>query len=150
MALVAAQAVGAFGGGSPTITAPAPLLLVVPALLGLPAPVVILLFTACFLLWLPSLYAGRPAVPTRSVALGVTVAVVSTAVYAISWSYGLRYQGLAHTTACFALNLLFAMCSLVAVRRARKYPSFNAALAAHTITFVWLASYAFPYLGETP
>ncbi len=150
MALVAAQAIGAFGGGSPTITAPAPLLLVVPALLGLPAPVVILLFTACFLLWLPSLHKGRPALPTRSVALAVAVAVVSSAVYATNWSYGLRYQGLAHTAACLALSLLFAACTLGAVCRARKRPSFKAVLAAHTLTFVWLASYAFPYLGETP
>lgn len=59
LALVVAQALGLFGGGSPSVWSPAPFLLVIPALMGVPALLVLFLFVAVFCLWSPALFRPR-------------------------------------------------------------------------------------------
>lgn len=94
--LVAAQSLGAFGGGSPTIISPVSMLLAVPAFLGLPLPIVATLFAGVFWLWCLHLFRGDPSVPKRTaVLLGITGAL-SILLFATGWRLGIQYQGLAH------------------------------------------------------
>jgi hypothetical protein len=76
--------------------------------------------------------------------------LLSTIVFATSWKLGFAYQGVTHTMTCaIASAVMLAGCGLL-LWRLRKHPSFEGSLALHTLLFAWIASYAFPYLGETP
>jgi phosphatidylserine synthase len=139
-----------FGGGSPNIVAPYPILLVFLAFEGMPLPIVLAAFLAFFWLWSVQLFRGKPGVPRRTVILMVITAGLSIAYFVTSWDYGLRYQGMTYNVVCaLASALLLVGCALV-FWRARKHASFGKSLLLHTLLFAWLASYAFPYLGETP
>lgn len=148
--LIAAQALGIFGGGAPTVISPGPVPLVVLVLLGLPISLVILAFVGWYLWWCPSLYSGLPRFPMRSIVLFVTLVVLSAAAFVGGWDYGVKYQGFNYTLTCLLISLLLAAACGVAVWLARKAPSFSRSLAAQFLIFAWLVSYAFPYLGETP
>jgi hypothetical protein len=150
VALAAAQSLGAFGGGSPTILSPVSVPLAIPALLGAPLPLVVLTFAGIFWLWCFQLFNGTPLVPRRTTLLLGVMAALSTASFAIGWDYGIRYQGLTYTITCVVASTAMLACCAFILWRARKRASFSGSVLLHTLTFVWLASYAFPYLGETP
>src|SRR6185369_16219491 len=97
LALVGAQALGLFGGGSPSIWSPAPFVLVVPALIGVPALLVVFAFVAIFVVWSPALFRGESSIPRRTTVLYVVFAVLSAASYVSGWHYGIEYQGLRYT-----------------------------------------------------
>src|SRR5277367_4437235 len=113
LALVVGQALGLFGGGSPSIWSPAPFLLVIPALMGVPALLVLFLFVAIFCVWSPALLRGEATIPRRTIVLHVVFGILSAASYASGWHYGIQYEGLRYTVTCALLSgALFSLCSL--------------------------------------
>jgi hypothetical protein len=153
IAVVAANAVGMFGNGSPNILSPGPLTLVLPAFMGVPTQLLPILGALLFALWEVPILLGRPeqsVLPIRSWILLALVAALSTAFFSASWAYGEKYEGHAFTLACAYLSAcLFVASSLCGVFAFRRR-SFALRLLAEALTFVWLFTYAFPYLGETP
>lgn len=150
IALVALQSLGLLGGGAPNLLSPASVLLVFPVFMGFPPLIVVVIFVVAFLLWRPALFSGEARIPTRTLVLLAAVAVLSAVFYVSGWSYGIKYQGALNTGVCLALSVLLLVGCIVAAWRGRKRPSFPTSLALHSILFVWVASYAFPYLGEAP
>lgn len=147
---MALQSLGLLGGGAPSVYSPASIVLVLPVFVGLPPFFVVALFVAAFLLWRPALFSGEARIPIRTFILLTVAAVLSAVVYASGWSYGIKYQGAFNTGVCLSLSVLFLVGCIAAAWRGRNRPSFPTSLALHPMLFAWLASYAFPYLGETP
>lgn len=150
LALVVAQSVGLFGGGSPSIWSPAPFLLVVPAFMGVPALLVLFVFVAIFYFWSPALFHGEPSTPRRTIVLFVVFGILSAASFVVGWHAGIKYEGLTYTATCAVLSAAcFSMCSLF-LWRSYASPTFLRSLIAQVALFTWIGSYAVVYLGETP
>jgi hypothetical protein len=105
---------------------------------------------ALFVLWSPQLLRGSAAVPWRSRVGLVLLTVLDGAALAAGWAYGLRYQGLVHTTALVTLNCIAAILCWVAFVRAYRHATFPNSLLFHASTAVWIVWLAFPWLGELP
>jgi hypothetical protein len=150
VALVAAQAVGLFGRDIPSEFTPLPLWLVFLQWCGASALPTVIALAAIFWLWCPSLFQGASAVPNRSYALWFVVATLSAIWSLGGWHYGVRYEGLEYTAFCTLFSVALLCLSAFALWRARTVPSFSNALVFQTLLFLWLASDAFPYLGELP
>jgi hypothetical protein len=89
-------------------------------------------------------------VPIRSYVLWVAVTILSGTWIVAGWHYGLEYEGLEYTASCALFSVALSSLSAFALWRARTAPSFSSALVFQTLLFLWLASYALPYLGEIP
>jgi hypothetical protein len=91
---------------------------------------------------------GSAEIPHRSTIAFATVAVTNVVFLLASVPFGLRYQGLGHTTTVIAYNLAAALACLALYRRNRLSPSRSTNLAFHTMFFAALGFCAFPWLGE--
>jgi hypothetical protein len=150
VALACCVSIGAFGGGSPTIAAPASFLLVIPVFSGVPVPIAILLVVGGFALWSLQLFRGVALMPLRTIVLLLVTVAASIYWYAAGWSYGLKWEGREYTTICATLSGIMAVACAGLVWRARVVPNHKVSVAAHTLLFAWMATYGFAYLGETP
>jgi hypothetical protein len=103
---------------------------------------------AGFLISSAHLFQGRDQIPKRSVALLAVLAVLSVACFWSSWSYGIEYQGTAHTVYAAALNTIFVIAALGLLVLNERTPRFSSNLAFHGVVFAWLGWCAFPWLGE--
>ena len=148
--IVAMQSLGLFGSGAPTIASPASMLLVLPAFMGVPPLLVVMVLVGLFFVWRPSLFSGRPEIPVRTVILLIVATVLSAFVFVAGWEYGYKYQGPGYTQLCLVLSILMIASCFALLWSGYRRPSFRRALASQAVLFAWLASYAFPYLGETP
>jgi hypothetical protein len=147
VALIAAQSLGLFGGGSPTLASPASFPLTALAVVGLPQWLVAVLWGGAFLAWHPALLRGAAATPPRTLAVWLVTVILSGIYFAVGWRAGLRYEGLLFTCSTLVLDIVaFALCTVL-LWRARMRPAFREALSLQASLFVWLATYAFPYLG---
>jgi hypothetical protein len=148
VALVAAQASGLFGGGSQTWALPSCFPFIVLTLIGVPPWLIPLLWAVLFIVWHPALLRAQAEVPARTVALWLATSLMSAAYFVVSWRAGMRFDGLLFTATSLAVDLIgFGICSLL-LRRARVTPSFGLSLALQVSLFVWISTYAFPYLGS--
>ena len=146
--LIAAQSLGLFNRGSLTLISPWSFALIIPILLGIPLWLVPWLWGALFVAWNPALISGVAAVPSRTVALWLATAMLSIAYFATSWQAGVTFQGLPFTALALGINLVtFGICSAL-LWRAGNAPSFCRCLRVHVGLFVWISTYAFPYLGS--
>jgi hypothetical protein len=146
--LIAAQSMGLFGGGSPTLMLPSCFPFIVLTLMGTPRWLVPFIWGGLFVSWHPALLRGAPEVPARSTALWLAVALLSGAYFAVSLRAGLTFEGPLFVGMSFALDLvLFGVCSAL-LWRARKTPSFDWSLRLHASLFIWISTYAFPYFGS--
>ncbi len=146
--LIAAQSLGLFVGGSLTLVSPWSFALIVPTLIGIPPWLVPLLWGGAFIAWHPALLRGAAAVPPRTVGLWLAITMLSAAYFVVSWRAGAMFQGRLFTGICLAVNLVaFGVCSLL-LRRAHVKPSFARTLSLQLSLFVWISTYAFPYLGS--
>jgi hypothetical protein len=147
--IVSVQALGLFGGASPSVFAPAPfpMFLLAWFVLGVFTPLVA---PAVFCLWSIQLFRGVAKIPLRTPLLFLVVVFASTAWFYVGWRYGIRYEGWTFTVTTAALSACLAVGSAVLVVNALMHPSFLKSLFAHFVLFSWLFSYAFPYLGEVP
>lgn len=151
MFFVAVQSVGLFRGGSPTIIAPAPIpLVVLVLLLGIPAGLAVTFPPTLFCLWCWRLFRHQSKIPLRTYILYAVVFALSLPYYTVSWRYGLKYQGYLYTVSCAGLSAFLASICAVALWRGRTNPAWSISLFSHVILFLWIFSFAFPYLGEVP
>ena len=147
---VAAQSVGAFGGGSPTVAAPSPLLLVLPLFNRVPVIVVLGLAALSFWAWAFQLFRRDGTVPRRTLWLFGLVVVLSVMWFALGWKLGMEHEGVEFTLGTAALSFGLATAIALLLRAGRRSPAVGTSLAAQWLLFAWILTYAFPYLGETP
>ncbi len=149
VAVVAAQAVGLFGGGSQTWTLPSCFPFIILTLIGVPRWLIPLLWAVLFIVWDPTLLRAQAAeVPARTVALWLATSLMSVAYFVVSWRAGVWVEGLLFTATSLAVDFVaFGICSLL-LRRARVNGSLGQSLALQVSLFVWVSTYAFPYLGS--
>jgi hypothetical protein len=96
------------------------------------------------------LFRSRPRLPLWVLAVfGLSVAAVA-AYFALSWSYGLRYQGDVITLGLAYLNAVTVVGLLIVAVRNRFNPTFLSSFVFTWWLVLWLSTYAFPYLGELP
>jgi hypothetical protein len=108
------------------------------------------LIPAAFLLWSVHLFFGSTAIPLRSVLLLALGVVLSIPYFGFSWSYALKYQGMAYTIAIAAINIAAIAFLIFYGWTARRSPSFAKSYLFHLCLFAWLGAFAFPWLGEMP
>jgi hypothetical protein len=161
--LVAAVAVGAFAWVGAhfegSVFWPAPLMMVIPAwLLGETllgnidaGPKLIPLIGA-----LPFIIVGIPLLLPKSrviwptVILCLSLAIASVAYFATSWSHGLEYQGIIYTASAAVVNLGIAAACFWLTWRGLRGASYWRRYLAALVPCLWLAWFAFPWLGEMP
>ena len=145
--------IGCFSSGMPTLTCPMPAITVIPAFFlasFLPYRLAILVPALLFVSWNPGLFRGDTQVPKRSWFLLSVLNVLSVAYFVRSWKYGTQYQGREYTVAICTINVVWLVGLWAILYRSARGSSFKANLFFHSVVFVWLAWYAFPYLGELP
>jgi hypothetical protein len=136
--------------GVPTRFCPLPALTALPAMF-LMQRLAVIVPTFLFFLWQPGLFKGDSQIPRRTYALVSIVFVLSVFWFIAGWKWGLQYQGIQHVRfVCLANTAWVAFLGLAFARSEKHAPSFKSNLFLHWILFVWLAWYAFPYLGELP
>jgi hypothetical protein len=135
--------------GSPALFAPLPLpwIALYLVLLG---PLAFAIPAAWFLAWTPQLRAGAGTVPRRSVLLLAVLAALSAWWGVEGWSFGVQYQGIGYTRAVLAVTAGWIIVLAGLCGWAWRRPSFARSCLFHTLLFVWIGWYAFPYLGELP
>jgi hypothetical protein len=144
---IVAHATGVFGDGAPTLNSPWPLLLTIPAFLGVPILLAALLFGGLFYFACRRI-ADRPRL-AKSTPLILALATITCAAYfTVSWSAGLEFQGRPFLYGCVFINAVaaFGLFSMWAINRWTAAP--YSAIAFYFALFVWLGTYAFPYFGE--
>ena len=145
---IVAHATGIFGDGSPTLESPWPLLLTIPAFLGVPILLAAVVFGGLFYFASRRVDSERSRLSKRSlIALGLG-AIACAAFSYFSWSTGVEFQGKYFVHACALINTLAVSCllSIWAMNHWRAVP--YSAIAFHFALFAWLGTYAFPYIGE--
>lgn len=154
LALLGPAYVGAFLSGAPTILSPFPALTIIPALLLAQRHLehaAALIPTLLFLSWNSQLFRGTGKIPKRSYISFVLLTVLSAIYLALSWKWGLRYQGPQHTAIVCSINVAWLGLLGLAFRRGLKADTnFQTSLLLHWMFFAWLGWYAFPWLGELP
>ena len=143
------------GGLFGEISTPASFFFVLPLLGGKQDTVVPLLVIAAlavplaFIVWAPRLFRGSADLPPRTLVLIAVVALASIAYYGLRWDEALGDvdQGPLYLWLCVGMNVILGATSLLLALRTRRMPSYHANLAAHTATFLWLSTFAFPILG---
>jgi hypothetical protein len=105
--------------------------------------------TAAYFAW-SALPVAASRIPARSVVLLTLVAMLSLVFFLGSWSYGVTYQGLFHTIAVATINGAFVLVAVLVVVLHRRSPTYTLSLVFHWALFLWLAWFAFPWLGELP
>ena len=106
VALIAAQSLGLFGGGSPTLASPAAFPLTALTVAGLPQWPVAVLWGGVFLAWCPALLRGAAEIPARTVAVWLATVILSGIYFAVGWGAGLRYEGLLFACSALVLNIV--------------------------------------------
>jgi hypothetical protein len=145
--------IGLFVSGVPTIFSPFPLLTVFPAFI-LPQPLqysVVLLPPLLFLLWNPQLMRLEAKVPRRTYILFAALVALSVVYFALSWKWGLQYQGPQFTAVICSINIAWIGFLIVVFRRSSKNDTaFGTSIFIQWMFFEWLSWCAFPWLGEVP
>lgn len=149
-AVACAQALGLFGGGSPSIIAPCPLPFVLLAFgpvtpYGLP-----LLVAAVVCFWCAPLLRGDGRIPTRTVVLAWLVAVTSLGWFVSAAVQRLNSDGPLYTATMIAASAALGTVTMFTLRRAQREPGIRASALAHGCLFAWFVSYAYPWFGEVP
>lgn len=151
--LLGALSVGLFGGGSPTLLAPAPIPHVLLMFSGIPMFASVLVPALLFVIWNPRPFTARPegsslAFPKRTWALLAALAAGSVAWYVAGWNLGVTYEGFRYTAFCAGVSAVYFALSFVTATIATRRRNANANIASHFFIFAWLSTYAFPWFGE--
>jgi uncharacterized membrane protein YhdT len=134
--------------GVPKCWAPFPLPLFV--LAGFTGPLVFVVPAGTFLLWSKQLLGGEPRVPYRTVGALVVLGCLSVWYFMSTWSDSVMRYGQGFVTTVVGVNVGFVAALVALVVWSYVRPSFRLSLSVHFVLFLWLAWYAFPYLGEGP
>jgi hypothetical protein len=136
--------------GVPAMYSPFPLLVIFPALLGFPVPLIAAGTGVLFALTQIAHFKGAPKPNPNlgfTIALALTTALTTLAIIA-GWSYGLRYQGLAYCVVVTIANILFACASWTLWWAARTPARYRVQVLFAFTLFAWIFWYALPYMGE--
>ena len=104
---------------------------------------------ALFFGWNLQLFRGVEKVPRRSWIGLIVLTGLTIYFFVSSWTLGIKYQGLAHTTTVAAVNAFALGVCWSLLLLAHRRPSFGRSLLFHWMTTVWLVWVAFPLLGES-
>jgi hypothetical protein len=152
LGLLVPASIGSFLSGVPTVFSPFPALTIIPALMLAQWHLeyaAVLIPVLLFLLWNPQLFRAEGKIPRRSYVLFVLLAILSAVDFAVSWKWGLKYQGPPLTAIICSVNIAWVGFLGLAFRRTFKTTTtFRASLFLHWMLFAWLCWYAFPWLGE--
>jgi hypothetical protein len=135
--------------GGPTLLTPLPGLVVIPTfLLGVPA---VFLPSLLFFLCNPGLFSGEENLPKRTVWVFIASVGLTPIWFVLGWKFGLQYQGPKYTYAVCAINgvWILALATLFVICQMRR-ATFAWNVMLHWLVLLWLAWFAFPYLGELP
>lgn len=148
--VITAQAMGMTGYGTPSLLSPYPLLLTIPAFMGIPIALLVLLFCVLAAVFSSQLRHGDGRIPRRAIVLYGLFVPISAVMFIVGWSYGVQYQG-----ARYALGAAMSSAALVAILAAllwlnRRQASLWSSTWFHFLLFAWLGTFAVPYMGETP
>jgi hypothetical protein len=150
--------------GVPVLWSPLPLLVVLPGFFasGLPinhpgfpfhyevlAALASIPISMAYLVW-SAFPVSASRIPIRSVILFALVVLLSLVFFFGSWSYGVTYQGFFHTCAIATINGAFVLAIALVLSFHKRSPTYALSLAFHWLLFLWLAWFAFPWLGELP
>lgn len=150
LAVVSAASIGMFPGSSPSLIAPCGLPLIIPLFMGAPLGLVLCSAPLVYWAWVWPVVSGRNAVPRSTFAVVIVLLVLSLTWFVKGWALGVQYEGRLHTAACLAISLVLITAAGLLALRGRAAPSVGLRLSSHWLILAWLASYGFPYLGETP
>lgn len=122
---------------------------------GVPMWLVSLIPAGAFLAWQPGVWQLKNTessipMPIRTWALLLVVSLLSLLNFVAGWEYGLQYQGIDHTRKCALISAGLALTSSTLLGIAARTKDFHLNVLGHAALFYWIASYAFPYLGELP
>jgi hypothetical protein len=132
--------------GVPKVWAPFPIPLFI--LMILTGPLAFIMPGVEFLLWSWQLLRGQPCIPHRSVGALVILGCLSVWYFVGAWSEGIMRYGAGYVVAVAAANVGFLALLTGLSIWSYKRPTFTSSLLFHSIMFLWLAWYAFPYFGE--
>lgn len=88
------------------------------------------------------------SIDNLSVIIVTITALLSVIINALSFQYGLQYQGIFHTLGICLVNVLCILSLPVLYWRHLKRKTISSYIAFHTFYFSWLGFSAFPWLGE--
>ena len=145
---LAIPALTGLSAGEPEPLSPMPMLVVIPAfVLHVGAMFVPVAF---FFAWNPSLFHGQETMPKRTYWLLGTTILLNVAWFAAAWKWGVQFEGIRYVSTVGIANAVWAALLLALFAALKKGGFFHKNLFLHWMLFVWLAWYAFPYLGELP
>jgi hypothetical protein len=107
-----------------------------------------LLLGGLFCIWCGPLFYGEPTGAWRTRAAAAMVTLLSLLWFHAEWEFGLKYETFPFTRATAIGSLVFSVVIGAILASAHRRRSFIWSLAANFLIFAWLATYAFPYLGE--
>ncbi len=137
-------------GQDPSSVYPLPLLVLIPALLGL-RQLAVVLPVILFFLWNAELIKGATEIPKRTFTLLIVSTALDVVWLAVASRDGMAMQGAKYTYLVCAVNISWIIVLWLLFLRGRKAtPTFKVNLLFHWILFMWLAWYAFPFFGELP
>jgi hypothetical protein len=146
--------IGLFSSGVPTLYAPLPTLTILPAFMLSVwhlQSLAILVPSVLFFLWSPGLLFRQDTnMPKRTMVLLGFLSVLTIVYFLFEWNEGQHYQGAHYTTVLCLFNAVWLGLLWGVLIHCRRRPSFRGNLFLHWLLFVWLAWYAWPYLGELP
>ncbi len=104
-----------------------------------------------FLLWCRQLMRGNAKIPRRTYVLFAVLAILDALYLYVAWPDGVAMQGMRYTRSICGINAgwIVALGALFFIFSKRP-PSYRTSLFLHWLLFLWLACYAFPFLGEMP
>ena len=140
LAVVELQAFGELAGGWASLWTPSPFFLIV--LYVKIGPLIWVIPTVAFWLWSIHLFRGERYFPIRSFVL---MAVAGLA--ALLWQIQGAWNGYFSVGWAVISGSLF-VCAVLFGVLCKRTPTFTFNALAHWLLFAWLASYAFPWLGE--
>jgi drug/metabolite transporter (DMT)-like permease len=150
LSLLIPACIGLFISRVPTALGPFPGMTAIPALFLSSRALAIAVPSLLFFVWNPGLFRGESKIPKRSHWLLAVVTILSVVWFTMSWEYGLQYQGARYVYGVCIANVVWIAFLGVMFAKWKGRSSFRLNLALHWLLFVWLAWYAFPYLGELP
>jgi hypothetical protein len=125
-----------------------PLLVMIPAFIVRVGAVLVPI--ALFFAWNPSLFRGQETVPKRTYWLLGIIILLNAAWFASGRKWGVEFEGIRYVRIVGIVNAAWSALLVALFAAFRKRGTFNNNLFLHWMLFVWLAWYAFPYLGELP
>ena len=146
------------GFGSPSILAPAPLLLAFPSLIALELYGMIGVIVLIGLLSFGIFYAlsyplnkdkSSHNVPKRIPLTMFILNVLNMLFFIYIWQSALRYQGMEYLLLLFIVNFIFIGAFWILWWKSRNSATYAKSLALILLLQVWLFWCAFPWLGET-